>query len=76
VRNFLELLASGRGRPLHTRQLKGVKLASIGPVTSSTLRECGLRVDIEAGQYTIPGLIQAISAACRQLPKRGVTRLS
>lgn len=70
VRNFLELLASGRGRPLHTkslctRQLDSVKLASIGPVTSSTLRECGLRVDIEAADYTIPGLIRAIRTAAR-----------
>jgi uroporphyrinogen-III synthase len=75
VRNFLEL-ASGRGRSLPTKQLQGVKLASIGPVTSSTLRECGLRVDIEASEYTIPGLIRAIRASCRQLPKRGLTRLS
>ncbi|MBZ5598142.1 MAG: uroporphyrinogen-III synthase [Acidobacteriia bacterium] len=60
ARNFLALLASRRGRPLHTRQLEGVRLASIGPVTSSTLRELGLRVDIEAAEYTIPGLIKAI----------------
>jgi uroporphyrinogen III methyltransferase/synthase len=50
----------GRGRPRLTRQLKGVSLASIGPVTSSTLRGLGLRVDIEAGKYNIPGLIKAI----------------
>jgi uroporphyrinogen III methyltransferase/synthase len=40
--------------------LNGVKLASIGPVTSSTLRGLGLSVDIEAAEYTIPGLIKAI----------------
>ena len=40
--------------------LKRVKLASIGPVTSGTLRELGLRVDIEAREYTIPGLTDAI----------------
>ena len=34
--------------------------ASIGPMTSSTLRELGLPVDIEATEYTIPGLIKAI----------------
>jgi uroporphyrinogen-III synthase len=38
-------------------------LASIGPVTSNTLRESGLPVDIEASEYTIPGLIAAIVAA-------------
>jgi hypothetical protein len=32
-------------------------MASIGPVTSATLRELGLAVDIAAKQFTIPGLI-------------------
>jgi uroporphyrinogen-III synthase len=61
VRNFVDLLgkSSGRGRH-HTIQLDDILLASIGPVTSSTLRGFGLRVDIEARQYTIPGLIEAI----------------
>jgi uroporphyrinogen-III synthase len=63
VRNFVALLAGGRGRLLPTKHLNGVRLASIGPVTSSTLRELGLRVDIEAREYTIPGLIRAIRAA-------------
>jgi uroporphyrinogen III methyltransferase/synthase len=35
-------------------------MASIGPVTSATLREQGLPVDIKAKQFTIPGLIEAI----------------
>lgn len=58
VRNFAALLG-GRERPPHT----GIKFASIGPVTSATLRELKLRVDIEAKEYTIPGLIRAITAA-------------
>lgn len=69
VRNFVALLGESRGRVGrdHTgtgprRQLKGVRFASIGPVTSSTLRELGLPVDIEAAEYTIPGLIKAISS--------------
>jgi uroporphyrinogen-III synthase len=69
VRNFVALLrkSRGRGHPHHltqnfTRQLDGVRLASIGPVTSSTLRALGLPVDIEAAEYTIPGLIDAIVA--------------
>ncbi len=56
VRNFVALL----GRPAGL--LAGIKLASIGPVTSSTLRELGLPVDIQAREYTIPGLIRAIAA--------------
>jgi uroporphyrinogen-III synthase len=62
ARNFVAFLGKSRGqeRPRHKKQLKGVLLASIGPVTSSTLRGLGLRVDIEARKYTIPGLIDAI----------------
>jgi uroporphyrinogen-III synthase len=39
---------------------EGIKFASIGPVTSATLRELGLPVHIEAEEYTIPGLIRAV----------------
>ncbi|MGH9503863.1 MAG: uroporphyrinogen-III synthase [Terriglobales bacterium] len=64
VKNFSALLnhSAGSGASASLRRhLKGVRLASIGPVTSSTLREFGLRVDIEAAEYTIPGLIKAIA---------------
>jgi uroporphyrinogen-III synthase len=71
VRNFVALLglrsaalalqARGQECPRHTKpRLEGIRLASIGPVTSSTLRELGLRVDIEAREYTIPGVVEAI----------------
>ena len=39
----------------------GLKIASIGPVTSQTLRERGLKVDVEARQYDIPGLIAGVA---------------
>jgi len=45
--------------------LSGLRFASIGPITSNTLRELGLPVHIEAGEYTIPGLIRAIVNAHR-----------
>lgn len=54
VRNFVALLHSSKVG------MHGISLASIGPVTSSTLRELGLRVDIEAKEFTIPGLVEAI----------------
>ena len=38
----------------------GLKTASIGPVTSGTMRGFGLSVDMEAAQYDIPGLVAAI----------------
>ena len=37
-------------------------VASIGPVTSKTALERGLRVDVEAGEHTIDGLVDALSA--------------
>jgi uroporphyrinogen-III synthase len=36
-----------------------ITFASIGPITSSTMRELGLPVHIEADECTIPGLIRA-----------------
>ena len=38
----------------------GLRTVSIGPITSETMRKCGLRVDIQANQYDIDGLIEAI----------------
>jgi uroporphyrinogen III methyltransferase/synthase len=37
-----------------------VVIASIGPITSKTAREKGLKVSVEADEYTIPGLVNAI----------------
>jgi len=56
VKNFVELLGPRRNPAL----LNGVQTASIGPVTSATLRELGLPVDIAAREFTIPGLVAAI----------------
>ena len=38
----------------------GMKVASIGPITSATARERGLSVDVEAKQHDIAGLVEAI----------------
>ncbi len=39
---------------------EGMKVASIGPVTSKTARDLGLNVDIEARRHDVPGLVDAI----------------
>jgi uroporphyrinogen III methyltransferase / synthase len=39
---------------------KGMRVASIGPITSKTARDHGLEVDIEARRHDIDGLVQAI----------------
>ena len=51
VKNFVELVGADVGR---------AKVASIGPVTSDTARGLGLAVDVEAAEYTTPGLVQAL----------------
>jgi uroporphyrinogen III methyltransferase/synthase len=48
--------------------LQGIRIASIGPVTSETVREQGLKVDVEARQFTVDGLAQAILEACSTHP--------
>jgi len=56
VTNFLTLL-DGQNVPA---LLEGVILASIGPITSDTIRAKGLAPDIEAESFTIEGLIEAL----------------
>jgi len=58
ARNFVTLLGgrSHLGRKRHEE----IQFASIGPITSATLRELGLPVHIKALKYTIPGLVEAI----------------
>ena len=58
VRNFVELL--GRSQ---AKGLKNIQFASIGPVTSATLKELGLPVSLEAREFTMGGLIRAIVIA-------------
>ena len=56
VTNFLTLLEGQNASAL----LEKVVLASIGPITSDTIRAQGLTPDIEAGAFTIDGLIEAL----------------
>jgi uroporphyrinogen-III synthase len=58
VKNFAALVG-----PKRLRSLEGIRMSSIGPVTSATLREFKLGVDISAKEYTIPGLVAAIVKA-------------
>jgi len=41
----------------------GCRAASIGPITSKTLREHGHEPAVEAAQHDIPGLLEALAAA-------------
>ncbi len=57
VKSYVALLGIRSGR---SRLIEGILNASIGPITSDTLRQLELSVDVQASEYTIPGLIDAI----------------
>jgi uroporphyrinogen-III synthase len=64
VRNFMHWLENvvaplAGARKTDTRKT-GAQVACIGPITSQTARELGLNVDIEAKEFTIDGLVEAI----------------
>lgn len=65
VKNFVELIGVRTSSGSAAAQLRGIRTASIGPVTSATLREFGLSVDIAAEEFTIPGLVSAIVSGLR-----------
>ncbi|HEV2469604.1 MAG TPA: uroporphyrinogen-III synthase [Candidatus Sulfotelmatobacter sp.] len=70
VKNFLALLGPNE-RGLSKARLDGILTSSIGPVTSATLKESGLKVDIEAKEFTIPGLVAALRLAFESRPLAG-----
>jgi uroporphyrinogen III methyltransferase/synthase len=54
VKNFVEALGGRDGLPAQARVI------SIGPVTSATARDLGIRVDVEAARHDIEGLVAAL----------------
>lgn len=55
VENFIALLGRENVKLLH-----GIKLVSIGPITSKTLRSYNLDIYKEAEEYTIDGVVKCI----------------
>ncbi len=61
VRNCVALLTRACGSESKACDLlNGTKLFSIGPITSATLAERGLRLTAEAERYTIDGLVAVL----------------
>ena len=58
AKNLFELLGDA------SSLLDGVALCSIGPITSATLRSLGHEPAIQASEYTIDGLVEAICKLC------------
>jgi uroporphyrinogen III methyltransferase / synthase len=60
VRNFLETTGG--------RLPDGARVASIGPVTSATLRDAGFEAHVEAERHDPEGLVEALLADVRHAP--------
>ena len=56
VENFVRAF----GEPVAGSLLSGSRVACIGPITAETARKYGIGVDVEADEYTIPGLVDAV----------------
>lgn len=63
VSHFAELIGKTKLPDL----LQGITLASIGPVTSQTIRDLGLQPTIEADEYTIDGLLNCMESYFRKI---------
>ena len=55
VRNFVSVCP--------VQRLDGVRVVSIGPITSATARELGVPLDAQARRYTVDGVVEVILAA-------------
>ena len=69
VKNFAKLCQAEhvqaeqlQAEHLPGERLHGVRIASIGRVTSRTIRDLGFRVDAQAREYTVGGLVESIVA--------------
>ena len=68
VENFVGAFGEEEAR----RLLLGVRVACIGPITADAARGRGIRVDVEAREYTISGLVEAVADLFAAHPaKRG-----
>lgn len=65
ARYFVELLAEA-GIVVEQLRERGVVLASIGPITSATLRELGLPPQVEAAEANVASLARAVVETLRR----------
>jgi len=60
ARNFVTLLGSD-----YKSRLAGVNIASIGPITTTTLKELGLEPTVQAETFNLEGLVDALARDLR-----------
>jgi len=58
-KNFVSLLGG-------VRRIEGVKIASIGPITTQTLNELNLPPTVQAEIFDIPGLINSLLTVTKE----------
>jgi uroporphyrinogen III methyltransferase/synthase len=65
IQFFNRFVAEGEGKDPNSLQtiLGDPIVACIGPITAETAREVGLQVDVEAKDYTVQGLVEALKEA-------------
>jgi uroporphyrinogen-III synthase len=63
ARNFVALAGA---RAAQTAVKNGLRIASIGSITSASLREFQLPIHAEAKKFTIPGLVKALQTSCNR----------
>lgn len=59
VKNFLTMVGAESEDEMQSF-MQGIKIAAIGPVTAETVRENGLKVDVQPESYTIPDMVESI----------------
>jgi uroporphyrinogen III methyltransferase/synthase len=69
VKNFCQLIESNK-QQLPQNLLEGICIASIGPQTSESCQSLLGRVDVEAKEYTLDGLTEAIIRRIAEAGKR------
>jgi len=57
ARNFIQLLG-----PDYPQRLKNIRIASIGPITTATLKELGLEPTVGAETFNLNGLVTSIAS--------------
>jgi uroporphyrinogen III methyltransferase/synthase len=57
ARNFVRILGKNKTKKI----IKDIKIISIGPETTKTLRSLGLKVDIQPKEFTIEALVNAMN---------------
>lgn len=61
--DYVTITSSAIAKSIHAlfgQQLAATRLVSISPITSQTLRDLGLQPAVEASQYTMRGVVEAI----------------